>query len=450
MANPQQGEEPPGASATPISAATVVSPGTLPLRGGWRASFLSLSRKVIPLSVGEGISRLTAFILVAYVARVLGVKAVGIIALGQTVFQYALMGADMGSKFIGARLIAKDPATYALVVPAVQQKRIVMALFCFGAATVYALVGPVPPDSRSILVLFAFSVLPYALNLDWLVWGLEHYGLMAAWRSLIGVVGLVGGIVAAVFVARHALLGIAAANALAHAAGALMLWLYFRSLRSQSEPSPDRDDAAASVHVETRWAAVLVLGSAAIFNQLFQHVDILLLGAMGTVEDLGRYGAAYKILNVVFGAYYLLTTAAFPVLARLERTRKTRRILVMAVFGVAMLGSVVSLFFYLLSEQVMTFAFGPEFAVAAPLLKVLSLALPLDFAVALIGTILVSGRRDKVVAIALSVAAFSNIVLNLLWIPAHGAIGAAWATVVSYAELVVLLGVLQSVGIDRD
>ena len=40
-------------------------------------------------------------------------------------------------------------------------------------------------------------------------------------------------------------------------------------------------------------------------------------------------------------------------------------------------------------------------------------------------------------------ATILNIALNLAWIPMHGAIGAAWATVVCEIALIVILG-LQS------
>src|SRR5271166_6258255 len=65
-----------------------------------RTVFLSFAR----LATGEVLGRIATFTLFAYVSRCFGVQVFGIIALGQTVASYVMVGSDQGLKLIGARL----------------------------------------------------------------------------------------------------------------------------------------------------------------------------------------------------------------------------------------------------------------------------------------------------------------------------------------------------------
>jgi O-antigen/teichoic acid export membrane protein len=76
---------------------------------------------------------------------------------------------------------------------------------------------------------------------------------------------------------------------------------------------------------------------------------------------------------------------------------------------------------------------------AIHLLRVLSLAIPMEFCVALLGTVLVSRGFNAIVLACTASAATFNILLNFFLIPRIQADGAAWATVSSYLLLLTLV-----------
>jgi len=77
--------------------------------------------------------------------------------------------------------------------------------------------------------------------------------------------------------------------------------------------------------------------------------------------------------------------------------------------------------------------YGKEYLSSAGLLIVLIWSeVPIFFAVAL-GSAMVAKGLQRYMPIGAAVGAVMNIVLNLVWIPKYGAMGASWATVISYS-----------------
>ena len=65
---------------------------------------------------------------------------------------------------------------------------------------------------------------------------------------------------------------------------------------------------------------------------------------------------------------------------------------------------------------------------------------PVSFLIFLLSNILIVSGREITNTWSLVGATILNVVLNLAWIPVHGALGAAWATVVCEMALILVLG----------
>jgi O-antigen/teichoic acid export membrane protein len=226
--------------------------------------------------------------------------------------------------------------------------------------------------------------------------------------------------------------------------GAVFLWLQWklRWSRTRNEPLPSSLLTAAAD--ELRPKRVFALGLSNLLNLVFMNADILLLGAMTTTHEVGRYSAACKPLYVIFTGFWLLTDALYPHLAKLEAGARAHGVLLLAVAGLAVLASAAALVLGLLAPKILTLVYGSTLG-AARLFRILLIALPLDFCFSLLWTVLVSRGYDRAVLHSLSTAATVNVVLNLVFIPRFQADAAAWATVASYALLfsAVLIFVLR-------
>jgi len=80
----------------------------------------------------------------------------------------------------------------------------------------------------------------------------------------------------------------------------------------------------------------------------------------------------------------------------------------------------------------MMLLFGHQFLAACPLLFLLAWAIPLDFLTSYLSNAYIAWGMEKKILLCTIVAAGSNIVLNLIWIPAYGAAAAAVNTLISY------------------
>jgi len=403
-----------------------------------RNVFLSFLR----LATGEVFGRIATLALFVYVSRDFGVRILGIVALAQTVASYVMELSDQGLRLIGARLLARNAALASHVVPFVLKRRAVLTAGAVALGALYAVIGPVPPEARACVLAFDVAVVPYAFALDWVAWGLGHFGVLSLWRAGVSIV-YVGLAIAATQLTLRPIASISGANILSALLGAGFLWTIWKLRWSRTQNQLPHPQLAAAAD-ELRPKRVFALGLSNLLNLVFMNADILLLGAITTTQEVGRYSAACKPLYVIFTGFWLLTDALYPHLARLEAGAHAHRTLLLALGGLAVAASVAALVLGLLATQILTLIYGTPLG-ADSLFRILLIALPLDFCFSLLWTVLVSRGYDRAVLYSLAVAATLNIVLNLVFMPRFQANAAAWATVASYALLfsMVLVFVLR-------
>ncbi len=389
----------------------------------------------VRLATGEVFGRMATFALFAYVSRSFGVQVLGIVALGQTVASYVMELSDQGLKLIGARILARNAELASYVVPFVLKRRAVLTMIAVAFGALYALLGPVPADARVCIVAFDFAVVPYAFALDWVAWGLGHFGVLSLWRGGVSAFYVALAVVA-MRLTMHPIASISGANILSASVGAGFLWgvwkLRWSRILRQASPAPLLTSAADELSPKRTFT----LGLSNLLNLAFMNADVLLLGAMTTTHEVGRYTAACKPLYVIFAGFWLLTEALYPHLAKLETGSRAQSALLLAVAGLAVLASAAALVLGLLAPRILSLIYGSTLD-ATGLFRILLIALPLDFCFSLLWTVLVSRGYDRAVLYSLGTAAMVNIVLNLAFIPHFQANAAAWATVASYTLLFV-------------
>lgn len=391
---------------------------------------------ILRLGSGEAVSRLASFGLYAYVSRAFGVELLGMLALSQTIATYVTFGTDQGLRMIGARIVARDASAASAVMRIVLRKRLISCGVCVVLGSAYALWGPIPGNARFYVLGFVLAVIPYAFSLDWLAWGLNHLGWLGAWRGGVSVLFMFGAI-ASIRVSGVTLLPITIANALSAALGAALLWGLWLFRWKSNQPELKHEDS--QIENQLRWGVILPLGISTILNLMFTNFDTVMLGAMTSAKEVGRYSAAYKILFVIFGAYYLLTQSLYPKLSRMKGGQTPRKLLSYALLGLGILGGCLAVVIAIWATPILRIIYGADLN-AVHLLRLLSFAIPMDFCAALMGIVLVSRGFDKPVLWGAGAAALSNILMNFWLIPRFSATGAAWATLISYLILLIVLG----------
>ncbi len=359
----------------------------------------------------------------------------GVFTLAMTVTQYLQPVIDFGLRHVGARLMARYPLSAGEIVRRVQRRRMLMAGACLPLILLYTVLVNLPLDMKVFLFVFSSCGALYALSLDWAAWGKGQLHMVGIARAVIPFCILVfliigrGGY-------RQALWWLAAGNALGFVLQGAILWTWWE----RHKVAGSVDDQGV-ITESLAWNRTSVMGVALLSNLAFNSIDMLMLGVMSNQEQVGIYSAAYRVLNQVLIVYYLLTQSLYPQFAQQgveQRARmvKARILLSLLVAGLAIAGGVA-----VSRRLVLSILFGHKFLIAAPLLLLLAWAIPLDFLTSYLSNAYIAWGMEKKILLCTTIAAGSNIVLNLIWIPVYGATAAAINTLASYVIFLVGLAV---------
>ncbi|MDP9194189.1 MAG: flippase [Acidobacteriota bacterium] len=168
---------------------------------------------------------------------------------------------------------------------------------------------------------------------------------------------------------------------------------------------------------------------------IYFKIDQVMIGEMLGPESVGIYAAAARISEAAYFIPALLATAAFPTLLRAREgdPREYRRLVQSGYDALAWLGFSIAVVLSLGSGPVVHALYGAPFAQSAGVLAIHSWAAIFIFMRALLSKWLIAEKLLLFSVVTHLAGALTNVVLNLLLIPAYGPRGAAWATVVSYA-----------------
>jgi PST family polysaccharide transporter len=187
----------------------------------------------------------------------------------------------------------------------------------------------------------------------------------------------------------------------------------------------------------------LVLSGVAVV--VYMKIDQIMLGQMSGDEAVGVYSAAARLSEVWYFIAVAIATSVFPALAQSKKRSETlyNRNLQKLYDLMVILALAVTVPLTLVSEQLVILLYGPTYASAGGILAVhIWAAVFVYLGKASSQWFFVENRQILIFQRSI-VGAVANVVLNLWWIPPFGPIGAAYATVVSYAFVSVLYDAIQ-------
>ena len=189
--------------------------------------------------------------------------------------------------------------------------------------------------------------------------------------------------------------------------------------------------------VVLRWS--LPLGIGGIFSAVVNRVDFLMLERMADMQQLGLYGAAYKLTNLVERLPQMIVATLYPLMARqaLEDPRALRALYRRGLLTLAGLAIAMAVAMTLLGTPIVRFVFGDQFGDAVRGLRILVWASACLYVALPGGFVLISLGRVRMNLLTMAAGAGTNIALNLVLIPRFGYVGAAAATVAAFAVILV-------------
>jgi O-antigen/teichoic acid export membrane protein len=187
------------------------------------------------------------------------------------------------------------------------------------------------------------------------------------------------------------------------------------------------------------------IGVSSVFSYLYFKTDMVILSIVSIPGrdnrvEVGIYGIAYKLLEVLILVPGVFAGTVFPVLSDFlsQGDQRVSRLIDRTTRIVVVLGGGVAAGLSIYASEIISFIAGPEYANAVVPLRILSVAVFLIF----IGSVytymaLALNQQVRLVWLYGSVALL-NIAANLVLIPRYSYVGAAWVTV--FTDLSVLVG----------
>jgi O-antigen/teichoic acid export membrane protein len=179
-------------------------------------------------------------------------------------------------------------------------------------------------------------------------------------------------------------------------------------------------------------AACFPFGLTAILLALNLRVDVLVLGRYVSSGELGQFNAAAWFVIAAFLTSSLLMSVLFPRLSRLllEPSPQASDYVLSLLKNALLITALGSLAVWLSAPRLLPLVFGPDFAPAAHLLRILAPALPLVVLNTIFFYVFAAARRRFVCLGTLALGVAGGALLSLYWTSRHGAAGAASADVV--------------------
>ena len=400
-----------------------------------------IARASLALLSGDAIARLLMFGTTVYAARVLGPVSFGLVTFAQALLGYFVLASDWGLSIYGAREIARDPPRGREAWRAISGMRLLIATSLLLAALLVLFTTRMDRLTQLVVALTLASAVPLAAMPDWAARGagrMKLAGVLSALQpglALLLVLALVRGPHSVAWVPLARLIGAALAAAL----GWALLGLPAPSLRPTATPWLKEHGVARLLTS----GGILMLASTAVL--VYNSADQLILKAVQGNQAVGIYGSAYRIIQLPMAASYTVMASAIPFLVGAARTdpaaadRTVRRLTWIA----AVAGLAIAVVVWALREPIVRLVYGNAYLDSARALGVLAFAVPLDFVISVKGTAYVAAGRERGTLVCVLLAAITNVVANLIWIPRFGMMAAAWTTLASYGVLLVAYALIM-------
>lgn len=401
---------------------------------------MSSSRLVAKNSViqiiGKGISTALGIAVIALVTRALLPAGFGQYTKVITFLSFFGIVADLGLTLITAQMISEKGADEEKIVSSILSFRIVSALLLFSLAPV---VGLFTPYSALVKWGIAIAAISFVfVSITQTLVGIFQKHLVMHFPMIAenaGRLALFGVTVYAFFSGKN-LLWYLGAVVVGNVINFLFVWFFARRYVN-IRLAWDR------AVIAQMWKRSLPIAISIIFNLVYLKADMLILSFVRPDVDVGLYGAAYRVIDILMMVPVMFMGLVLPIAASSWSSSDVTRVrrVVQKTFDAFMLYSIPILCGGLLvADKVMVLVAGNEFLNAGAPLRILLFAFFGATLSTLFGHFIVALQRQRQVVWVYASDAFLALSAYLALIPLFGISAAAWATVGSEFYAAVILG----------
>lgn len=379
------------------------------------------------------ISVLYPLVAVTYVSHILMSERMGMVNYAQNIVSYFAIFASLGIPTYGIREIAIRANDKKLRSNTFWELLIINAVSTTMAFSAYiSLITCVNrfKEQSNLYIVTGLQILFNYINVDWFYQGIEEYKYISI-RSII--VKLIALILLPVLVrSKDDYIWYALIYCLAIAGN--NLFNIFKIRNYVKKPS-------GSLHIKKHLRPISVLLIVSIAVEIYAMIDTTMLGIFCNDSTVGCYSNSMKLTRMVTTTAAAIGAVLFPRLSMVFTQKNYNKFNELVNSGIKIMlvmAIPASIGMMILREDIIMVFFGESFMEAVPILRILSVMIPIVVCNTMMGgQVLVTTGQETKYMISVTIASILNILMNGYFIPKFGATSAAVASFVS--ELLVLI-----------
>lgn len=388
---------------------------------------------------GKFISTVLALAAVAIITRQLGQNGFGEYTTIMTFLSFFGIIADMGLTLVTIQIISQPETDQEEAVGNLLGLRLWSAVFFLGLAPLAVLLFPYTNEVKTGVAITALSFLFIALNQ--ILVALFQKNLRMDKVSIAEIASRVVLLLGIIGAARNncGLYGVLIVTVASSFTSFVMHYLFSRRfVRIRLKFNMQY----WKMILQKSWPLAITIA----LNLIYLKSDTLFLSfiprpsTIGIIAEVGIYGAAYKVIDVLITIPFMFAGIVLPIMSRrwakndkqgfFSAMQKSFDALTIAALPLA-IGA------QFIAGDVMRIIAGPEFAVSGPILRVLIWATTAIFLGNIFAHAIIAINKQKEIIKAYIFVALSSVAGYLFAIPLFSYTGAAWVTI--YSELAIAL-----------
>lgn len=363
-----------------------------------------------------------------YISRVLHTNNVGKINFANSIISYFSLIASLGVTTYAIRECAKvrnDKQKLSEVASQIISINICTTFISYALLAGVMLFSSKIMGYRDLIVILGTNILFTTLGADWLNTAMEDFRYITIRTVIFQVMAL---ILMFLFVkdpedyVKYAIITVISTS------GGNLINIFYRGRYCQTR-------FTVNMHVKKHLPPILKLFAMLLSQQIFCNSDTTMLGFMHGNYEVGLYGTAVKVYNVVNSLMASITWVVMPKLSRAfaeEDYEAANKILEYALNFIVTLGAPCVVAMNLMASDIIVIIGGQEYLEATQSLKILAITLGISLIWGFfMNIILLPAGKDGICLRACAAGAIFNIAVNYFLIPRFSLNGAAAATACS-------------------
>ena len=339
-----------------------------------------------------------------YASRILLPEGIGKVNFANSIISYFSIISALGINIYALRESAKLRDDKIALSQFVKEVFIINLLSTFVAyVLLFTSLFLVPKffEYRKLIIVYSANMLFITLGIDWLYGAMEDYFYTTVRSIAFQVLSL---ILLFLFVhSKDDYVKYAAINVVSTTGAGILNFIHSRKYISLR--------GTRKLHLKKHISHIFILFSYTLAASVFTILDTSMLGFMSDSEQVGFYSGASKIIRMIrdlFPAIFSVLTARFS-------------------------------YYVSQNNQEKMLLCGKNYEAAIPVAQIMAPLVVFSACSGFLGgVVLFSQGKDKLYLLCTIIAAISDILLNILFIPSFGAFGAALATVITEGIIFVI------------